>query len=194
VDLEFEDVAEATGLGLILGAALGPILANPIDLEISIPQAVTVSGYHELNDRLALVASVGWQEWSDFGKNNVTVQSQTTRSFTTDRNFDNTWHVAIGARYRFSEPWLWSVGVAYDSSPVDDEDRTPDMPLDRQIRIGTGLQYDLNEDITIGGAYTFIDAGDAKINQQGSILKGPLKGNYDPNHIHAIACNVIWKF
>ena len=97
-------------------------------------------------------------------------------------------------RYRFADPWLWSVGAAYDSSPVDDDDRTPDMPLDRQIRLGTGLQYDWNNDIALGAAYTFIDAGEAKIDQEGSPLQGELKGDYKTNQIHAIAVNMIWKF
>lgn len=196
VEVEFEDVADLKGVGPNLLAALDllGVMAEKVDLEMQLPQAIALSGYHDLSDQLALVASVGWQEWSDFGKTTVNVKSTTSTSFEADRNFKDTWHVALGIRYRFAKPWLWSVGVAYDSSPVDDEDRTPDMPLDRQIRLGTGLQYDWNEDITLGAAYTFIDAGDAKIEQEGSPLRGDLEGDYETNHIHAIAVNLIWRF
>jgi long-chain fatty acid transport protein len=196
VEVEFEDVADLKGVGPNLQAALDllGIAAERVDLEMQLPQAITLSGYHDLSDRLALVASVGWQDWSEFGETTVNVKSTTSTSFEADRNFKDTWHAALGARYRFAKPWLWSVGVAYDSSPVDDDDRTPDLPLDRQIRLGTGLQYDWNEDITLGAAYTFIDAGDAEIEQEGSPLRGDLKGDYETNHIHAIAVNLIWKF
>jgi len=196
VEVEFEDVADTKGVGPNLRALrdiLG-VTADEVNLEMQLPQAITVSGYHDLTDRLALVASAGWQDWSDFGETTATIKSTTSTSLELDRNFKDTWHVALGARYRFAEPWVWSVGAAYDSSPVDDEDRTPDLALDRQIRIGTGLQYDWNEDITLGTAYTFIDAGKAKIDQEGGPLQGELKGKYKTYNIHAFAVNLIWRF
>ena len=87
-----------------------------------------------------------------------------------------------------------SSNYGYDSSPVDNEDHTPDLPLDRQIRLATGLQYDWNENVTIGGAYTYIDLGDAEIDQQGGPLQGNLKGDYKTNHVHTLALNLIWRF
>jgi long-chain fatty acid transport protein len=68
------------------------------------------------------------------------------------------------------------------------------MPLDRQIRYATGLQYDWNDDVTVGAAYTFIDAGDADIDLEGGTLTGSLKGDYDTDHIHLFNINVIWRF
>ncbi len=40
--------------------------------------------------------------------------------------------------------WLRSI----DTSPADEDPRTPGLPLDRQIRIGTGIQYDWNKAVT----------------------------------------------
>lgn len=196
VEVKFEDVVDTKGVGPNLQPLLDilGVTAEEVDLEMQLPQAIMLSGYHDLTDRLALVASAGWQDWSDFGETTATIKSTTSTSLELDRNFKDTWHVALGARYRFAEPWVWSVGAAYDSSPVDDEDRTPDLALDRQIRIGTGLQYDWNENMTLGAAYTFIDAGKAKIDQEGGPLQGELKGKYKTYNIHAIALNLIWRF
>ena len=196
VEVEFKDVVDIKGIGPNLQALLDLIgvTSEKADLEMELPQEVLISGYYDLTDKVALVASAGWQDWSNFGKSTLTLRSTNTTSFEADRNFKDTWHAAIGARYRFAEPWLWSVGFAYDSSPVDDEDRTPDMPLDRQIRLATGLQYDWNENVTIGGAYTYIDLGDAEINQQGGPLQGNLKGDYKTNHVNTLALNLIWRF
>jgi long-chain fatty acid transport protein len=76
---------------------------------------------------------------------------------------------------------------------MDDKDRTPDLPLDRQIRLETGMQYDWNEDLTLGAAYAYIDAGKAKIDQEGGLLQGEFKGDFKTNHIHTIAVNLIWR-
>jgi long-chain fatty acid transport protein len=196
VDVNFKDVADLKGLGPNLQAllTLTGVIGSRVDLEMTIPQAVMVSGYHELTNRLAIMANLGWQDWSEFGKTNVTVSSTSKTRLTDDRNFKDTWHVALGAQYRFLEDWLWSIGFAYDSSPVDDNDRTPDMPLDRQIRYATGLQYDWGENITLGTAYEYLDAGDAKIDQRGGPLRGDLKGDYKTNEIHVFNVNAIWRF
>jgi len=161
---------------------------------MTIPQAIMFSGYHEITDRWAIMGNVGWQEQSEFGKTNVTINTPAVRSFTDDRNFDNTWHFAVGMQYRIADPWLFSVGFAYDESPVDDADRTPDMPVDRQLRYGTGIQYEWNKDITVGFAYEYLDAGDADIDQFKGPLTGRLVGDYKTNEIHFFAFNINWKF
>jgi long-chain fatty acid transport protein len=196
VEVHFKDVANLKGLGPNLEALLTftGVIGSGVDLEMTIPQAIMVSGYHELTDRLAIMANFGWQDWSSFGKTNISVNSSATREFTQDRNFKDTWHVALGAQYRFLKDWLWSIGFAYDSSPVDDNDRTPDMPLDRQIRYASGLQYDWGENVTLGAAYEYLDAGKAKIDQEGGPLKGDLKGDYKTNEIHVFNVNAIWRF
>jgi long-chain fatty acid transport protein len=194
VELEFKDVAKLKNLGPTLSALLAGVRGTKVDLELTIPQMLMVSGYHELTPNLAIMANFGWQDWSKFGETQVTVRSTTTTRLTQDRNFKDTWHVALGGQYRFLEKWLWSVGLAYDSSPVDNNDRTPDAPLDRQIRYATGLQYDWGENITLGAAYEYLDAGKAKIDQQGGPLQGDLKGDYQSNEIHVINANLIWRF
>jgi long-chain fatty acid transport protein len=195
-DLEFEDVASLKNIGPVLQGLLNAsgLAGSKVDIDMTLPQAVMLSGYHQINDKWAIMGNIGWQEWSEFGKQNLTLQSTATTKFTQDLDYDDTWHFALGAQYRFADRWLWSVGTAYDSSPTDEDNRTPDLPLDRQIRIGSGIQYDWNNDVTLGVAYEYLDAGDAKIDQEGGPLQGPLKGDYDTNVIHFFAVNLIWKF
>jgi len=196
IELDFKDVASLRRTGPLLNAAIrrSGLAGSKADMEMTIPQAVMFSGYHALTDRLAIMGNVGWQENSEFGKTSVSISSITSRSFTADRNFDDSWHFAIGFQYRIAEPWLYSLGFAYDTSVVDREDRTPDAPFDRQLRYGTGIQYDWNEDVTLGFAYEYIDAGDAAINQYKGSLAGRLEGDYKKNEIHVFAFNLIWKF
>ena len=82
-------------------------------------------------------------------------------------------HVGLGAYYRVAETWLLMVGWAYDSSPISkSKDRSPILPVDRQFRYAAGVQYDWSKDFTVGAAYTLIDAGDSKINKEGTPLTG----------------------
>jgi long-chain fatty acid transport protein len=197
VDLEFEDVARLKGIGPVLQGILNlsGLAGSRTDIDMTIPQAVMVSGRFQVNDRWALLGNVGWQDWSAFGKPDVALSSAASRSVTVDLDYDDTWHVALGAQYRFAPRWLWSVGAAYDTSPVDDDDqRSPALPLDRQIRLGTGIQYDWNADVTLGLAYEYLDAGEAGVDVEGGPLRGDLQGDYETNAIHFLAVNVIWRF
>ena len=85
-------------------------------------------------------------------------------------------------------------GFGYDTSPTDSSsERGPVLPLGATYRYAAGVQYDWNKDFSIGAAYTLIDAGKGRINRTGT-LKGDLKGDYDPNFIHAFNVNVVYRF
>lgn len=196
VDLDFEDVLELENIGPALEIALrkNGLWGSEADVGITLPRAVMTSVVYKLNDTWNLMGNLGWQDWSDFGRQAISLSSGSEKSFTKDLEYDDTWHVALGAQYRFAPPWLLSFGMAYDSSPVEDEHRTADMPLDRQIRYATGIQYDLNDDITVGAAYVLIDAGSADLNLDGGPLQGDLEGDYSPNLLHSLAVNMSLKF
>ena len=100
------------------------------------------------------------------------------------------WSTAILATL----PWLLMLGFAYDSSPFDNEDRLIALPLDRQIRYATGVEYAVNKDITVGFDYTFIDVGSCKVDQDRGPLAGHINGEFDTNYISAFGLNLNWKF
>jgi long-chain fatty acid transport protein len=197
VDLEYKDKPDLNGVGPLLQAALNltGLAGSTVKLDMELPQAVLASAYHELTDKLAIMGNIGWQNWSSFGNIDVSIDSDTSTSATQDLGYDDTWHFALGAQYQIAEPWLLSIGAAYDTSPADSaKKRTPALPFDRQYRLATGLQYELNSDVTLGAAYEYLDLGDANIDRTGGILRGDLKGKYKKNHIHFISFNLNWKF
>jgi len=195
IDLEFDDIGELSNVGPVLTAALQRtgLAGKSIDLGMTVPQAVMFSFYQQLDERLALVGNIGWQDWSEYGKTELTISSPESTTFSPDLKYDDTWHFALGTQYRLAKEWLWSLGFAYDSSPCGTENRSPAAPFDRALRIGTGIQYDWNKNVTIGGVYEYIDCGNADFDMQGGVMQGDLKGHYSQNNIHCIAANVIWK-
>jgi long-chain fatty acid transport protein len=104
------------------------------------------------------------------------------------RNWDDTWHGSLGFRYQLNEEWMLQFGGAYDSSPVDVEDRTLDMPIDRQWRLAFGAQHQWSERTKIGGAFTYANYGSAEIDRP------TIKGEFDSNNLLLFALNVNWTF
>jgi long-subunit fatty acid transport protein len=120
---------------------LGAHLANPLNWTGVTVQSVMVSAYHALNDKWAIMADFGWQAWSEFGQVQVGVESGGTT--TVDLQYQDTFHGALGVQYRASDKWLFSGGVAYDTSAVEDENRTVTLPMGEAWRLGLGAQYQL---------------------------------------------------
>jgi long-chain fatty acid transport protein len=163
----------------------GPGFEAGTDTKITFARFVRVSGYHELNDQWALLGTVGWEDWSAFEDVNISTDNG---SRDIPRDWKDTWKFAAGVHYRPVEKWLLQLGMAYDTSPVDKEDRTPDMPIDRQIRYATGVQYKWSERLSTGAQFVYADYGKAKIDNQ------RLQGEYKTNDIFFLAVNANWKF
>lgn len=197
VEVSFNEVPELKGVGPILGGLLSRLGMNgrSVGMDFTIPQWIMVSGYQQITEKLAIMGNFGWQDWSQFGNVDISlsVNPETTRSFNNNLGFKDTWHAAIGAQYRVSEPWLLSAGFAYDSSPSDASNRSPDLPFDRNFRYAAGVQYDWSKNLTLGLAYEFIDLGSASINKEG-FLRGNLVGDYGTNHVNVVNVNLIYRF
>ncbi|MEJ0091146.1 MAG: outer membrane protein transport protein [Limisphaerales bacterium] len=102
-----------------------------LNLGLTVPQSVMLGIYQELSAKWAVMADVGWQQWSQFGKADVSVGPGALGGITTQLNYQDTWHGAIGAEYRLSEDWLLTGGFAYDTSAVSDASRTVTLPMAR---------------------------------------------------------------
>jgi long-chain fatty acid transport protein len=195
-DLEFKDKPDFSNLGPGLEAILraNGLLDAEIKIEFTMPQALMLSAYHELTDHLAIMGNLGWQDWSQFGKVGVAVTSEDTSSLTIDRDYKDTWHVAFGAQYRVAQPWLLTAGVSYDSSMMDDEDRTPDLPLGETWRFGLGARYDWSQNLALGVGYTLLWSGDLDMDVNRGPLAGRVSGTYENTSMNFINLYLNWKF
>jgi len=160
---------------------------------MTVPQSVMLGIYQELSKQWAVMADVGWQQWSQFGRADVSVGPGVLGGVTTQLNYQDTWHGALGATYRLSEDWLLTSGVAYDSSAVDDANRTVANPMGQQYRVGLGAIYHWSQRVDIGAAYEFVWMGDMSINQTGT-NRGDLVGGYDNAWLNFFTVNFTYRF
>jgi long-chain fatty acid transport protein len=194
IEQTFKDTPTFSNLGPVnstLAARVGEV-----KIKMTIPQAVMFSAFHQVNEKWAVMGNLGWQNWTQFGYTPISISNNAgaTVSTTKDANFTDTFHVAVGAHYRFHPQWRVTAGFAYDSSPVSDANRTVAMPLDRTFRYSAGLIYEPNERFTLGLAYTFMDAGSAPVNETRGPLSGTIQGDYRSNYYNIVALSVAARF
>jgi long-chain fatty acid transport protein len=192
VDLDFEDRLDVNGDGRLLER----VNNTKTELDVKVPQTVTLSLFQQLDRQWALLASVNWQDWSEFG--DIGVQVDTTavgaQSTTVDAGFKDTWHLSLGAQYQATEQWLWNVGMAYDSSAVSDSNRSVIVPMNESWRIATGATYALNKDTDINVSWAMVWLGDMPVEQTKSVSGNQISGEFDNAWIQALSGNMTWRF
>lgn len=158
-----------------------PIGADSTDIDWTNPQWLELGVRYELSDRDTLHFNAGWQDWSEFSKNQLAFSGGFANPVVElDRNFKDTWHAGVAYSHRTGKGG-YSLGFSYDSSPVDDEDRTFDLPFDETFKLSGGYfwQGDRDLDFAVGG--TLYLMGDAAIDQPAQGVR--TKGEFDENLI-----------
>lgn len=196
IKLEFEDSPHVRNISNpILNAGLRRLDVDTLELDLNVPQTATFSVAHELDEQWTLLGSLGWQDWSDFGDVGVEVDANNGGvSRTVDRKYKDTWHASLGAQYQATPRLRWSMGLGYDSSAVDDEDRTVDNPMGETWRLATGVNYMIDEGLDVHLAYTLIWLGDMDVEQTKSRSGNTLSGSFDNSALHIIGGGATWRF
>jgi long-chain fatty acid transport protein len=198
VELDFGSTPSYDNLGpgtsTVLNAA--GLVGNKIDLGLTVPQHVIVSVFHQLTDRLAIMGDFGWEDWSKFGKVDVSVD-ETGTSLTTDIPYRDTYHVGAGGQFRLTPRWLLNAGFGYDTSMVKDKDRTVSLPVGATYKFGLGAEWQPRDTYTVGFNYEFLWSGDMPVNQQARLpgpiaSRGTVDGTFKDANIHFFNVNVKW--
>lgn len=137
------------------------LTSNSIDL----PEIVTLSGYQDVNPKLAFLGSVVYTGWSSFKTiqlNNVAAFSssvdpnQTLVNSIATENYRDTWRVAAGANYRMSDVWMVRVGGGYDQTPTVASARDVRLPDASRWALSAGTHYQLRPNVGVDVGYTYL--------------------------------------
>ena len=194
VDLNFSDKPTFAGLG----PGLSVLLANPptLDLGMTVPQSVMVGIYQEINKQWAVMADVGWQDWSQFSEVSIgvnTANPSNSKDLTSNLHFVDTWHGAIGVEYTASEQWRFTGGFAYDTSAVSDANRSVVLPVAATYRYGLGAFYQVSKSLDLGAAYELAWSGDVSVNQSAPV-RGTTSGTYNNLCFQFLSLNLNYRF
>lgn len=195
VKLNFADTPTFTGLSGPIGTALQNrgALNHQLDLGVTVPQSVMVSSYHEFTDHLAMMLDFGWQNWSQFGKVEIGLSgTPAALSTTTSLNYQDTYHVALGSRFRLNEGWLLNTGFAWDSSMIPNQSYTVSLPVGQAYRYGLGAEWQATSKLNVALSYELACSGDLPVNQNRGPLAGAVVGQYPGAYLNFFQVSFIW--
>lgn len=141
------------------------LYSNPIYL----PDILTLSAYHDLNPKVALLGSVVYTGWSSFQKiqlNNVPVPNingsgdvtSATVNASTIENYKDVWRVALGVNYHVNDLWMLRAGTGYDQTPTRNYYRDVRLPDADRWALSVGTHYQVKPCLGLDVGYTHLFA------------------------------------
>lgn len=146
-----------------------PLLAGmlqqqgPATLDFELPQQFTLSATHLVSPDTLLAATVGWQQWSAFGRARLRVAGQDAPMF--EDGLNDTWSAAVGLRHRVDPRWTLATGIAYDSDPSANGTMPIYFPMAEQLRLAAGADYRFSETLLLRVALSVISQGKVRVAQ-----------------------------
>lgn len=196
VKLRFRSRAEFKNIGPILEGFLAAsgLLDSRVHVNVTVPQNVVLSGYHDLNDCWTVMADAGWQQWSQFQKVTINLPDPEAVSLTVKPKYQDTWHAAFGVEYHYDACLTLSSGLAYDSSAISNKHRTLDFPIGEQWRLGAGARWSYSDNMVFDLCYEFQWSGNLHCTSRGGILTGDVSGSFRDTYVQFLDVNVTWRF
>ena len=186
-ELDFKDDPDFSRMGPVTGAITD--LIDELDLGMKMPQSVMLGVFHDLNDKWAILGSVGWDQWSKFGAVEVSVDD--SPEVTDDLKFDDVWHFGVGAQYKYTPKWTINTGVAYDTGLSGKKHRSLAIPMGKMYRLGVGTEYRKRNDLTIGAAMDIMYEGDLQISSDSG--GGRVDGEYENVFLSFFTVYAKWQ-
>ncbi len=206
---------DATGTGkLFLQTSGSASVKEKATVGITLPEVVDFSVTHQIDDRWTVMAGAAWTRWSRFDKLLINSAEEKGSGPVSDpipgspvkgvityvqESWEDSWSIAIGGSYQYSDQLTLKAGYALDQTPVQDKFRTARIPDGNRNWFTLGAKYHLTSDWTVDTAYGYMFASKVKINETNYLDNGTpqgaykLEGEYD-NSAHVFNASITKRF
>lgn len=160
------------------------------EADITLPDNLSISIYHEFNPKLFITADFTWTNWRLFEDLIIKYDNPNQPKTVTTENWQDSYRYSIGLSYKPSSNLTLKTGTAYDRSAVSSKKhRTPRIPDSDRIWLAFGGGYKISNKISfdLGYAHLFINDPEIYKTTAGEdAIRGGLRGHFDA-HIDIIS-------
>jgi long-chain fatty acid transport protein len=166
-----------------------------LNADIDLPATLSVSAAHALSTQLELMGDITWTQWNKFKELRVKYGNPAQPDSVTTENWRNTLRYSAGLAYKLDDRMKLRGGVAYDQTPVpDDEHRTVRLPDNNRTWIALGMTYAASSQLSFDVGYAHLFLKDSHINSttEASVAQN-LQGTYK-NNIDILSAQLNYMF
>lgn len=147
--------------GAIVPNPLTGLSVSPATADLALPDIVNVGIRHDFTERFTGLASFSWENWSRLqGVDVITTSAApgvvptTAASFTF--NLSDSFFYAVGGEFAATEKLKVRAGIAYETSPSNDTDRSLALPDNNRLWFSAGGTFQMSEHISADFGATWI--------------------------------------
>jgi long-chain fatty acid transport protein len=165
--------------GTICAVSLNAV-AGDAEANLHLPDTITLSGSHQLNDNWWIHGDVAWTQWSNLQSVDVVNSDNNLTINTLELDYADTMRYALGFTRNSDSPWLWRFGIAFDEAPqTDPELVNPRIPDQDRIWFSAGFNYEFSPNTSVDLGYTYVSVDEASINNTNPQTRHHVEGNFD---------------
>ncbi len=157
-------------------AGLGSSIATDggkAETSVTLPETVTLSLAQDVNPKWTVLSDIQLTRWSRIQELRIRFTDSVGAADKVEKfGYKDSWFASIGANYKPCDKWKFKFGVAFDSTPTKAENRSPRVPDESRWWFAGGLEYTTNPNLKLSLDYAYIQAADARIEQNGSSTPG----------------------
>lgn len=164
-----------------------------IKASVELPESVSFSLVHKVNDRLELMGDLTWTGWSSFQELRVTEKGTGNEVTRVPEKWKDVTRVSLGANYKYNEKITLRTGVAFDEEPIPSARyRTPRIPGNDRTWVSIGAGYKMNKKMSLDFGYSHLFLNKTAIDNTDEAGYS-VKGLYD-SQVDIISAQVNYTF
>lgn len=202
-DTKLSNITNKMNLNQLLG---GQNLAMTTTIET--PDTVMLTGTWEATDQLRLSGLIRWANWSKFKELNIendlpfVVESQLEsmasqfKKLSIENDWQDTWLFSVGADYKINSAFTVRGGIAYETSPIDDQStRMAVIPDTDRVWLSLGASWYATKDLQFDvGATYLMGVGDKDLYDDLKSEGGKKIGEYDSLDAYLFGVQMQYRF
>ena len=165
------------------------VARTPVRADVRLPDSVILSVWQQVSDRWEAMGDLSYTRWNTF--KSLDVYRRSDGAFVSSETFayDNSWRIAWGAAYKANDAAKIKFGIAYDRTPVSNDDRSARVPDNDRIWFSLGGQWNAGRAGKVDVGYAYLYVKDPAIRQNRNGVN--LNGHYDAGaHILGVQYSV----
>lgn len=183
IDYELKGTSKFTALNAAGGLALPAVTAargGNVTADVELPEVATFSIHQQISERWTMLGDVSWTGWSSLQELSIN-RTDGVNVTTEELRWRDTWRVAFGGTYAYTDALKLKFGLAWDQTPVRDATRLPRVPDEDRVWLSIGMQWKPTADSAVDVGYAHIFVKDAKVNNGGTtpLTTGRIVGEYE---------------
>ena len=179
--------------GTICAVSLNAV-AGDAQAHLQLPDTITLSGTHQMNDNWWIHGDIAWTEWSNIQEIDVINSGNNLTINTLELHYKDTLRYALGFTHKSNSPWSWRFGIAFDEAPQTDPTLVnPRIPDQDRIWFSTGFNYEFSPNTSLDLAYSHIQVDEASINNTNPQTGHHVEGTFDAD-VNIIGLQANFRF